>query len=168
MQLKSIDHIGPLNFNLALAGAAQHVIAAMAQMAAAGERCVHLMVASRGSQGCVVVAQEQVVYAELTSAEVLVGTDQPGRLVWTGRAALVAMAVLLRRPLEMEVVATAEPVSGHEPNLTGPLSLAAAMLDMAVAIDQGALSGLPCVFKPAGRPRALESHGDARARTVSA
>ncbi|MCC6553762.1 MAG: hypothetical protein IT372_12180 [Polyangiaceae bacterium] len=88
----------------------------------------------------------EVLYAAMRSAEIQIAAGRTGRLLWTGEAALRAMALLLGRPVEIELIATAEPIVDHPSNLSW--SPTKAILEMALALDEGvSLSSLPCVLE---------------------
>lgn len=142
----SLNHIGNVLVDLALQGAAPSSLMAMEQVPQTAGRLVHLSVSSRGLRSCVLTRGQYVVHAEARSAELRITADRAGRLVWTGPAALRAMAILCNRPVEVEIVATDEPVPGHAANIDWPLSKA--LLEMALAIDEGmAISALPCTLE---------------------
>lgn len=142
----TLDHIGNVPVHLALKGVAPSCLAAMELVQQSGGRLVHLTLSSRGLRCCVLICGQQVVHAEACSAEVRITADRVGRVRWVGEAALKAMAILANRPAEVEIIATTEPVAGHDANMEWPL--ATALMEMALTIDHGlAISALPCTLE---------------------
>lgn len=143
---KTFDHLGIASVDVALNGVVPSSIAALEQVPQAGGRLTHLSVESRGARGCILTSGQQVVHAELRSAELLVTTDRPGHLLWTGEAALRALAILCNCAVEIEIVATSDALWSHACNLDIPLMQA--LMVMAMAVDEGTgISALPCVLE---------------------
>lgn len=75
-------------------------------------------------------------------------SGQAGCLLWKGRAALLALALLGGDTVQIVLRAVAEPGHGQVPNVDAALDLV--LLDMAVALDNGMCIGaVPCLFEPA-------------------
>jgi hypothetical protein len=156
-----LDHLGLLDLPFALEGVAPSALAAVALLGPSALPTTHLGLSAPGLHGCILVEQHQIIHAELRATDTRIVADQPGYFLWTGPAALRAMALLLRRAVEITLAGTREPVTGHAPNLD--CSIAVATLEMAVTLDEGrSITTQPCAFVPGTLPTPPDNPGDPR------
>ncbi len=139
---------GDTLYNLALSGDMPSSIAAVTLLAQVEARCASLTIHNPGVQGYILARGRRVIHAEARAGEVHLPSGQAGRLLWKGRDALLALAVLGGDTVQIVLRAVAEPERGQVPNVDAALDLV--LLDMAVALDNGMCIGaVRCVFEPA-------------------
>lgn len=134
-----------------LKGEVSSSIAAVALLAHGDARYVALTVRTPGLTGHVLARGQRVIHAEARSAALDLLPGRTGRLLWKGREALLALALLANDAVQVEVRAVADPGPRHVPNVDAALSVV--VLDLAVAVDTNmSINALPCVFEPASDP----------------
>lgn len=134
-----------------LKGEVSSSIAAVALLAQGDSGYVALTVHTPGLTGYVLARGQRVIHAETRSAEVDLLPGRTGHLVWKGREALFALALLANHPVEVEVRAVADPGPRFAQNVDTAITVL--LLELAVAVDSSmSVSALPCAFEPMATP----------------
>lgn len=128
-----------------LKGTTPSVAALAWNLAPPGQGAMRAAFQANGFEGTLGAHAQHLVYAELRSPAVEVGGWQ-GRIVWSGAAAVAAMALFCKGPVTVEIASIAA-TSAPAPNLDW--TIRRALLEMVATIDRGHHAArLACVFEP--------------------